>query len=268
MKISQKIIDLEPAYLKHTDYHLFPGGRKRLRVIVQICEAKSKELGRKLKVIDVGCGHGSNSFPVASLGHEVLGIDVSKEAIDFAISKNSYRNVRFIIHNLCEKSLEERFDFAICSEVLEHLYDPLSLLKEIAEILEPGGILLITVPNVYGPREVLGRIEQRFRKYRLIEPVMNTLRLLGRMCSSCEKVKLHSSSLDLDHLQKFTQIQMMKLCYSAGFKIKDWINSFWLLNLFGKAKKGTNVAARFDSWIANILPPVFSSGWYVICQKK
>jgi 2-polyprenyl-3-methyl-5-hydroxy-6-metoxy-1,4-benzoquinol methylase len=259
---------LEGEYLRHTNYHLFPGGRKRLRIIVELSEERSLILGRRLRVLDVGCGNGSNSFPLASLGHHLLGIDISAESIQHAALENPFANARFMVHNLVEKPLDETFDLILCSEVLEHLTDPEPLLLAMARVLEPGGLLLITVPNGFGPREVLGRIEIRLTRNRSLQPLLSGFRRLLRMSSAEEKCRMHTSNPDQDHVQKFTPGQLRRLIESGGLNITGWVNSFWLLSLFGKAKAGTNFAARIDSWLADHGPKILSSGWYVICEKK
>jgi 2-polyprenyl-3-methyl-5-hydroxy-6-metoxy-1,4-benzoquinol methylase len=259
---------LEGEYLRHTDYHLFPGGRKRLQVIMELGERRSRKLGRRLRVLDVGCGNGSNSFPLASLGHDLLGIDISADSIHHAALKNPFPNARFRVHNLVEKSLDETFDLVLCSEVLEHLTNPEPLLLAMARVLEPGGLLLITVPNGYGPREVLGRIEIGLNRNRSLQPLLTGIRRLLRMSSADEKCRMHTSNPDQDHVQKFTPGQLRRLIESGGLNITGWVNSFWLLSLFGKAQAGTNFAARIDSWLADHGPKIFSSGWYVISEKK
>ncbi len=259
---------LEEEYLQHTNYHLFPGGRKRLGVIMELGERRSRDLGRRLRVLDVGCGNGSNSLPLASRGHHLLGIDISTESIQYAALKNSFPNARFLVHNLIEKPLDETFDLVLCSEVLEHLPHPKPLVLAMARVLEPGGRLLITVPNGYGPREVLGRIEIGLNRNRSLQPLLTGFRRLLRMSSADEKCRMHTSNPDQDHVQKFTPGQLRRLIESGGLNITGWVNSFWLLSLFGKAKAGTNFAARIDSWLADHGPKIFSSGWYVICEKK
>jgi SAM-dependent methyltransferase len=42
---------------------------------------------------------------------------------------------------------DESFSGAICSEVLEHLFDPLAAIREINRVMKPGGALVVTVPN-------------------------------------------------------------------------------------------------------------------------
>jgi 2-polyprenyl-3-methyl-5-hydroxy-6-metoxy-1,4-benzoquinol methylase len=267
MGADYKTAELEGEYLRHTDYHLFSGGRKRLRVIVKYCEHKSKELGRRLNVLDVGCGNGSNSLPLASLGHYLVGIDISSESIEYAQRRNPFSNARFMVHNLMEQPLSEKFDFVICSEVLEHLTDPEPLVRAISGVLEPGGLLIITVPNGYGPREVLGRLEQRLRRSPVLQPLVEGFHRLFQMSSAAEKCRMHTSNPDQDHVQKFTPGQLKHLIESNSLRVREWVNSFWLLSLFGRAKAGTNLIARIDSWLADIGPAIMASGWYVMCEK-
>jgi SAM-dependent methyltransferase len=50
------------------------------------------------------------------------------------------------------------FDFILCRHVLEHTYDPVRFLREIGNLMAPGGILAIEVPNLEAPlRRVFGR---------------------------------------------------------------------------------------------------------------
>ena len=268
MRETFNMIELEGKYLEYTDYHLFSGGRKRLRLIVSTCEQLSRQLGRRLSVLDVGCGNGSNSLPVASLGHELLGIDISPKSIEYASGRNPFPKARFKFHDLAEEPLSEKFDFLVCSEVLEHLPDPGPLVRAMTEVLEPGGLLIITIPNGYGPREVLGRLETRLKKSRSLRPFAEGFRRLFGMSSAAEKCRMHTSNSDQDHVQKFTPKQIKRLIELNGLQVIEWVNSFWLLSLFGKAKAGTNLVARLDSWLADIGPAVCSSGWYIVCEKR
>ena len=267
MRDDINIVELEGEYLRHTDYHLFSGGRKRLRVIVEHCEHRSRQLGRRLNVLDVGCGNGSNSLPLASLGHHLLGIDISPESVKYADDRNPFSNARFMVYDLTKQLLSEKFDLVVCSEVLEHLTDPGPLVRAMAEALEPGGLLVITVPNGYGPREVLGRIEHHLRRSPVLQPLVEGFRRLFHMSSAEEKCRMHTSNPDQDHVQKFTPGPLKRLIESEGLRVTEWVNSFWLLSLFGKAKAGTNLLARLDSWLADVGPAIGASGWYVICEK-
>jgi 2-polyprenyl-3-methyl-5-hydroxy-6-metoxy-1,4-benzoquinol methylase len=268
MRETFNMIELEEKYLQYTDYHLFPGGRKRLRLIVRTCEQLSQQLGRRLTILDVGCGNGSNSLPVASLSHSLLGIDISTESIDYVNNRNPFPNAQFMVHNLAEQPLLEKFVLVICSEVLEHLSDPGPLFRAMVEVLSPRGLLIITIPNGYGPREVLGRLEGRLRQSSLCKPLVDRFRQLFGMSLAAEKCRMHTSNPDQDHVQKFTPGQIKNLIESEGLGVIEWVNSFWLLSLFGRAKAGTNGMARLDSWLADLGPAICSSGWYIVCEKR
>ena len=99
-----------------------------------------------LRILDAGCGEG---FTLAKLyelkiGKELAGIDYSKIAIDTAKEIFPYLNVKVgDIYKLPFK--EDSFDLVICTEVFEHLDNPVGALKEIERVTSKYA--LITVPN-------------------------------------------------------------------------------------------------------------------------
>src|ERR1022692_4211844 len=50
------------------------------------------------------------------------------------------------------------FDLILCRHVLEHTYDPLKFLQDVGDLMNPGGVLMIEVPNLHAPlRRVFGK---------------------------------------------------------------------------------------------------------------
>jgi 2-polyprenyl-3-methyl-5-hydroxy-6-metoxy-1,4-benzoquinol methylase len=100
-------------------------------------------------VLDVGCGRAALGEAIGQLGWRVCGIERSEEACLTA----QQRLDRLIRADLLDEAAIERelgdaqFDFLIFSDVLEHFYDPLTLLKRFLRYLKPGGTLLISLPN-------------------------------------------------------------------------------------------------------------------------
>lgn len=110
-------------------------------------EFAAKLLGkRKKRVVDLACGVGYGTALLAEAGHEVIGIDRSAAAIDFG--KLHYRHRRAALHagDVMEIAGYERgaFDAAVCFETIEHLADPLPMLRELRRV---AGILVASVPN-------------------------------------------------------------------------------------------------------------------------
>jgi len=101
-------------------------------------------------VLDVGCGQGSLGAEIASLGYEVWGIENAASAAGRAEERLS----RLVPCDLTDEAAvrkelgDEQFDTIVFSDVLEHVYDPLTVLRSYMDYLEPGGRVLISLPNV------------------------------------------------------------------------------------------------------------------------
>lgn len=102
-------------------------------------------------VIDAGCGSGYGCDVLARSGAtEVLGADVSRKAIEFAIQR--YPAVSFSVQEITKMNLyaDDLADLTICSEVLEHIkeYGKEDLaLAELHRVTKPGGVVVVGTPN-------------------------------------------------------------------------------------------------------------------------
>lgn len=100
-----------------------------------------------LKILDVGCGPGSDVDFLLKAGNEVHGLDISDEALYYA------QNRGIIPHkiNLSQSShfpfSNSSFDLVIATDILEHLFFPKQTLEEINRVLKQNGILVASVPN-------------------------------------------------------------------------------------------------------------------------
>lgn len=99
-------------------------------------------------VLDVGCGTGALGRELKKNGNAVYGIEISDKSIE--ISRSCLDKV-FKIDLESEQILpfkENEFDVIIFGDVLEHLRDPLSVLKSFKKYLKKSGRMIISLPNI------------------------------------------------------------------------------------------------------------------------
>jgi len=110
-------------------------------------------------ILDIGSGPGFFLLYGKKRGWNVLGIEPSKQAAEYARSLGLKIIEEFMNRSLVNKL--GKFDVIHMSEVLEHIPDPIDMLKITYDLLKPGGLVCVSVPNDYSPfqrvlREVCG----------------------------------------------------------------------------------------------------------------
>lgn len=101
------------------------------------------------KLLDVGCGEGFVLSAYEALGWEVKGMDHSIDGVT-AMNPDQVGNVaQGDLFGLLEEqvSLGAQYDLVWLANVLEHVRDPVRLLRTLYSIVDPGGLLVVTVPN-------------------------------------------------------------------------------------------------------------------------
>lgn len=117
-------------------------------------ERSLKPLQNK-SILDVGCGGGILSEPLARLGAQVTGIDASKELINLAKQHSEVNmaikdNMPNYLHTTIEEHAtnnENRYDGVVASEIIEHVADKELFVKSCLKTLKPEGRIYFTTPN-------------------------------------------------------------------------------------------------------------------------
>jgi 2-polyprenyl-3-methyl-5-hydroxy-6-metoxy-1,4-benzoquinol methylase len=239
---------------------------KRLEFIISALKAKLPE---GAEVLDVGCGNGVISRGLGEQGFTVKGIDISEKTIERARELNKYPHVRFEVVS-AEKLVADghRYHAVICSEVLEHLNDPGRLLNVLHQSLTDDGILVVTVPNGKGPRElfvtkpVIALQKKNNVLWKLVKSIKNIFGYKG--------TTKQSSADDLTHIQFFTKSSLEDLASRNNFKIirfgkTNFIEDVFPFSFFSKKIK---VLQKWDCAVAEKLPYRFTGGFVTVWEKS
>ncbi len=103
-----------------------------------------------LRLLDIGCGGGLLSEPMARLGATVIGADAAERNIPVAKVHAEQQGLEIDYRFTTAETLAEageQFDVVLNMEVVEHVADPLAYLTACHELLKPGGVMVASTLN-------------------------------------------------------------------------------------------------------------------------
>ncbi|HCC06256.1 TPA: hypothetical protein DEP94_02790 [Candidatus Nomurabacteria bacterium] len=106
---------------------------------------KDRKINNGAKMLEVGSGLGYLTYAFNKAGYDCEGLDYSDTATDFA---NNFYGKKFFQGTVEDFSLNHLsvYDVIVATEVIEHVVDPNLFVKNIMNMLKPGGTLIITTP--------------------------------------------------------------------------------------------------------------------------
>lgn len=213
---------------KHTDYFL--NARTDLISLLPANPAN--------RILEIGAGGGNTLVMIKEKGlaSEVVGV----ELFDIPNSNQRHPHIdRFIIGNLEHDPLhlsENYFDAIICGDVLEHLVDPWTVVKNMAALLKKGGLLITSTPN--------------FREFKTLYKVV----VKGDFGYEQEGI------LDKTHLRFFCKKNLYGLFNQEGLQITAIHSGFQVTETKNK-RKWLNVLTL------GLLKDFLTSQYLVVAQK-
>lgn len=144
----QKILDLPPPEPMWFEYALSANWRGQ-----QVCQLIAQYVPRTAqRYLDVGCGFGGCLVAFSKLGMEVRGIEIDAQRIGLANANCLDQNLSNCVlqASILDDDLVSRlgtFDVISLVDVIEHVLDVPKTLRNTVELLSPGGILVLEIPN-------------------------------------------------------------------------------------------------------------------------
>jgi 2-polyprenyl-3-methyl-5-hydroxy-6-metoxy-1,4-benzoquinol methylase len=187
------------------------------------------------RVLDLGCSSGALGAGLGARGAEVVGVELNpvhaREA-EARLDRVVVGDVEAVLAR--EGAALGRFDCVVAADVLEHLRDPWAALRRAVELLEPGGTVVVSLPNV-----------------RFFE-VFWELGVRGRWPRRAHGI------FDASHLRWFTRADGVELLAQAGLRVEGERSMI-------RVRPG---GSRFDSlfgWLARTpLRELFAFQWILV----
>jgi SAM-dependent methyltransferase len=189
------------------------------------------------RVLEIGAAEGSTLVALKQSGKasEVVGVEM------IALVGGGQRRSeidRFIIADVEQQSLDldpDSFDLIICGDVLEHLRDPWKTLQYLLGFLRPGGVFLISLPNIRYWR-ALGRI------------ILGDFRYAP------------SGVLDQTHLRFFCRKNMIDLVKRCGLIVRHVEPSF-------RRQPELRQDSRLNALTLGLAEQFFAQQYLLLCEK-
>lgn len=117
--------------------------RRRLSVVFDECLGQTRLAGQRM--LDAGCGYGPFSEAAVRRGAVVVSLDIGERLVARTIARAGSRG---LVADVCQLAVrDESFDVVVSSEMIEHTEAPERAVKELARVLRPDGLLVLTTPN-------------------------------------------------------------------------------------------------------------------------
>lgn len=198
--------------------HAFAHQAEEILVFRQVCKNKCPV------VLDFGSSWGKWANMALAFGCDVYGLDINPQAIQFC----SQRGIKMIDY---AQMSGMQFDFINCDQVLEHVKDPLGLMKQFKRCLKPEGCIKISTPN--SPK-LLRKLRKGIRED---DPIVNPVEM--------------DPLAPLVHINLFSRESLMRLGQHAGLKpfqqpFFKWFGASQLWNIPRQLNR--NLITAYKRW--------------------
>ncbi len=134
--------------------------RARAHYALQMTEIEARVRGNPgARVLEVGCGMGTESLWLGMQGADITGVDVRPDRLAVAKARHAVLedqlarslSCKFLGRSLLDLPGDEKFDFIWMEQTFHHLEPRAQAVEKIAELLKPGGEVVISEANAWNP---------------------------------------------------------------------------------------------------------------------
>jgi 2-polyprenyl-3-methyl-5-hydroxy-6-metoxy-1,4-benzoquinol methylase len=163
----QKFLNELYAYHDTTTKYMH---RARMNLFVDLITEliEEKTITSFENAIDIGCNAGWYSKMISDFGfRDVMGVDIDEKLIKKAqkefTSNKEGKHIHFHLLNAEHLDTSKKFNFLLCTEVVEHTDHPELVIENIKNSLAPGGVAVITLPNAVSFPYLLHYLSQKIQ---------------------------------------------------------------------------------------------------------
>lgn len=114
--------------------------RQTLRLITEV-------LAPGTRILDIAAAQGNFSITLAEMGYKVTWNDLREDLADYVRLKQDCGEIDFAPGNAFELNFTAPFDAVLITEIIEHVAHPDDFLQKVAQLVKPGGYIVMTTPN-------------------------------------------------------------------------------------------------------------------------
>lgn len=99
------------------------------------------------RILDVAAAQGNASLALAEMAYQVTWNDLRHELADYVKLKHERGSIKYVAGNVFTLQFDDCFDVVLVAEVIEHVAHPDQFLRAVAQLVKPGGYIVMTTPN-------------------------------------------------------------------------------------------------------------------------